>query len=151
MPNLAISLHATTDAQRDMLVPINRKYKLKDLIAVCQRFPLRRRGRITFEYVLLDRVNDTPDDARRLVRLLEGVKAKVNLLPLNEAPGIPFRRPSDARVNAFAKILADRGVTVSVRKSRGRDIRAACGQLLVETSEASPGQRLASRIGDPGT
>jgi 23S rRNA (adenine2503-C2)-methyltransferase len=132
MPNLAISLHATTDAQRDALVPINRKYPLEQLMAACRAFPLRRRGRITFEYVLLDEVNDTPDDARRLVRLLEGIPGKVNLLPLNEAAGIPYRRPSDARVNAFAKILADAGVTVSVRKSRGRDIRAACGQLLVE-------------------
>jgi len=137
MPNLAISLHATTDEQRDALVPINRKYKLEELMDVCRNFPLRRRSRITFEYVLLDEVNDTPDDARRLVRLLDGIQAKVNLLPLNEAAGIPFRRPSDERVNAFAKILADRGVTVSVRKSRGRDIRAACGQLLVETPQTT--------------
>jgi len=133
MPNLAISLHATTDELRDRLAPINRKYKLQDLMDACRTFPVRRRDRITFEYVLLDQVNDTPDDARRLVRLLEGIRGKVNLLPLNEAEGIAFSRPSDARVNAFASILADHGVTVSVRKSRGRDIRAACGQLLVET------------------
>ena len=133
MPNLAISLHATTDDQRDALVPVNRKYKLQELMDVCRAFPLRRRARITFEYVLLAEVNDTPDDARRLVHLLAGIQAKVNLLPLNEADGIEYHRPSEARVNAFAKILADRGVTVSVRKSRGRDIRAACGQLLVET------------------
>lgn len=139
MPNLAISLHATTDEQRNALVPINRKYPLDELLDACRSFPLRRRGRITFEYVLLDQVNDTPDDARRLVRLLDGIPGKVNLLPLNEAEAITYRRPSDARVNAFAKILADCGVTVSVRKSRGRDIRAACGQLLVE------GQRQARR------
>jgi 23S rRNA (adenine2503-C2)-methyltransferase len=145
MPNLAISLHATTEEQRDTLVPVNRKYTLQQLIEVCKRFPLRKRSRITFEYVLLDGVNDTPGDARRLVKLLDGIKAKVNLLPLNEAPGIPFRRPSDERVDAFARILADRGVIVSVRKSRGRDIRAACGQLIVE-SEFSPGRRLANRI-----
>ena len=132
MPNLAISLHGTTDAQRDALVPINRKYGLEELMDTCRNFPLRRRGRITFEYVMLDGVNDTPDDARRLARLLDGIPGKVNLLPLNEADGIPFTRPSDARVNTFAKILSDAGVTVSVRKSRGRDIRAACGQLLVE-------------------
>lgn len=137
MPNLAISLHATTNAQRDVLVPLNRKYPLEQLMDVCRTFPLRRRGRITFEYVLLDGVNDTPDDARRLAHLLEGIPGKVNLLPLNEAEGIPYRRPSDERVNTFAKILADRGVTVSVRKSRGRDIRAACGQLLVETGRAT--------------
>jgi len=101
---------------------------------------------ITFEYVLLNSVNDTPDDARRLVRLLNGVKAKVNLLPLNEAPGIPFSRPSDARVNTFAKILADKGLVVSVRRSRGRDIRAACGQLIVEGTRASAGQALAQAI-----
>jgi 23S rRNA (adenine2503-C2)-methyltransferase len=134
MPNLAISLHATTDEQRNALVPINRKYTLDALMDVCRSFPLRRRSRITFEYVLLDQVNDTPEDARRLARLLDGIQGKVNLLPLNEAEGIPFRRPSDDRVNGFAKILADCGVTVSVRKSRGRDIRAACGQLLVETT-----------------
>jgi 23S rRNA (adenine2503-C2)-methyltransferase len=134
IPNLAISLHATTDSVRDRLVPINRRYKLEELIAACKRFPLGKRRRITFEYVLLDHVNDTPEDARRLVRLLNGLKAKVNLLPLNEAAGIPFKRPSDDRVNAFARILADRDVRVSVRKSRGRDIRAACGQLLVEKS-----------------
>jgi 23S rRNA (adenine2503-C2)-methyltransferase len=144
MPNLAISLHSTTEDQRDMLVPINRKYGLKELLDACRRFPLKRRERITFEYVMLKDVNDTPDDARRLVRLLNGIKGKVNLLPLNEAAGIPFKRPSDDRVNAFAKILADRGVTVSVRKSRGRDIRAACGQLITESSRAAtPGKRLA--------
>jgi len=132
MPNLAISLHATTDEQRDTLVPLNRKYPIGRLMDVCRTFPLRRRGRITFEYVLLNEVNDTPEDARRLARLLEGIPGKVNLLPLNEADGIPFSRPSDARVNTFAKILAEAGVTVSVRKSCGRDIRAACGQLLVE-------------------
>ena len=144
MPNLAISLHATTEEQRDLLVPINRKYGLKELLDACRRFPVKRRERITFEYVMLKDVNDTDEDARRLVRLLNGIKAKVNLLPLNEAPGIPYERPSDARVDRFAQILAERGVTVSVRKSRGRDIRAACGQLITESArQKSPGQRLA--------
>jgi 23S rRNA (adenine2503-C2)-methyltransferase len=148
MPNLAISLHSTTEDQRDLLVPINRKYGLKELLDACRRFPLKRRERITFEYVLLKDVNDTPEDARRLVRLLNGIKGKVNLLPLNEAAGIPFERPADDRVNRFAKILADHGVTVSVRKSRGRDIRAACGQLITETTRAtSPGKRLAMMMG----
>jgi 23S rRNA (adenine2503-C2)-methyltransferase len=132
MPNLAISLHATTDEQRTALVPPNRKYPLAAILDACRRFPLKKRSRITFEYVLLDGVNDTPEDARRLVSLLSGIKAKVNLLPLNPAPGIPFSRPADARVDRFAQILAERHVTVSVRKSRGRDIRAACGQLIVE-------------------
>ena len=116
MPNLAISLHSTTEDQRDMLVPINRKYGLRELLDACRRFPLKRRSRITFEYVMLKDVNDTPEDARRLVKLLNGIKAKVNLLPLNEAAGIPFERPSDARVDRFARILAERGVTVSVRQ-----------------------------------
>jgi 23S rRNA (adenine2503-C2)-methyltransferase len=148
MPNLAISLHGTTEAQRDALVPINRKYSLEQLMDACRRFPLRRRSRMTFEYVLLAGVNDTLEDARRLVTLLGGMKAKVNLLPLNEAAGIPFKRPGDDRVNAFAKTLADRGVLVSVRKSRGRDIRAACGQLIVESGRRAPGRRLADMIAD---
>jgi len=147
MPNLAVSLHATTEEQRDALVPINRKYGLKELLEACRRFPVKRRERITFEYVMLKDVNDTDEDARRLVRLLNGIKAKVNLLPLNAAPGIPFERPSDARVNRFAKIVADRGVTVSVRKSRGRDIRAACGQLITESTRLrSPAQQLAALL-----
>jgi 23S rRNA (adenine2503-C2)-methyltransferase len=146
MPNLAISLHATTDELRNQLVPVNRRYPLKDLLDSCRRFPVARRRRITFEYVLLDRVNDTPEDARRLVRLLDGIKAKVNLMPLNEAAGIPFKRPTDDRVNAFARVLAERGVRVMVRKSRGRDIRAACGQLIVESERRSTGQALAGEM-----
>ena len=144
MPNLAISLHSTTEEQRDLLVPINRKYGIEELLDACRRFPLKRRQRITFEYVMLAGVNDTPEDARRLARLLSGIQAKVNLLPLNEAAGIPFERPSDDAINRFGKILADRGVTVSVRKSRGRDIRAACGQLITESSKTqAPGKQLA--------
>ena len=100
-----------------------------------------------FEYVMLAGVNDSDADARKLVKVLAGIKAKVNLLPLNAAPGIPFERPSDDRVNRFAAILAEHGVRVSVRKSRGRDIRAACGQLMTESTRlASPGQRLAERL-----
>jgi 23S rRNA (adenine2503-C2)-methyltransferase len=152
MPNLAISLHASHEEQRDALVPINRKYDLEALIDACKRFPVKRRSRITFEYVLLSGVNDTPEDARRLVKLLDGIKGKVNLLPLNAAPGIPFERPDDARVDAFAKVLADKGLTVSVRKSRGRDIRAACGQLIVDEGVRGPrptrsaAQALADRL-----
>jgi 23S rRNA (adenine2503-C2)-methyltransferase len=146
MPNLAVSLHATTEAQRDLLVPLNRKYAIADVIDACRRFPLSRRNRITFEYVMLAGVNDSPQDARRLVSLVGGLKAKVNLIPLNEAAGIPFSRPSDERVDAFARILADRRLTVSVRKSRGRDIRAACGQLIVEGAQRSAGQKLAAAM-----
>jgi 23S rRNA (adenine2503-C2)-methyltransferase len=97
---------------------------------------------------MLNGVNDTAEDARRLVRLLHGIRGKVNLLPLNEAAGIPFERPADDRVNRFARILSDHGLTVSVRKSRGRDIRAACGQLITESSKSqSPGRRLAMMMG----
>jgi 23S rRNA (adenine2503-C2)-methyltransferase len=148
MPNLAISLHATTDAQRTVLVPLNKRHDLDALIEACQRFPVGKRSRITFEYVMLAGVNDSDADARRLVRLLSGVKAKVNLLPLNEAPGIPFSRPSDARVDAFARTLSERGMLVSVRRSRGRDIRAACGQLIVDGNHPSPGQALAGALRD---
>jgi 23S rRNA (adenine2503-C2)-methyltransferase len=147
MPNLAISLHAPTDAQRGDLVPINRKYGIEQIIAACRRFPIRRRSRITFEYVLLAGVNDHLEDARRLARLMQGVKAKVNLIPLNAAAGIPFERPSEHAVDLFARTLAEHGVTVSVRKSRGRDIRAACGQLIVEGERKSAAQQLAVAIG----
>jgi 23S rRNA (adenine2503-C2)-methyltransferase len=148
MPNLAISLHATTDEQRTELVPPNRKYPLAEILETCRRFPLKKRSRITFEYVMLDGVNDTVDDARRLAKLLAGIKSKVNLIPLNPAPGIPYERPSVERVDRFAQILADRHITVSVRKSRGRDIRAACGQLIVEGGvRKSAAQQMALLMG----
>ena len=143
MPNLAISLHAPTDVQRGELVPINKKYGVDEIIAACRRFPLKKRARITFEYVLLSGVNDRPEDARRLATLLAGLKSKVNLIPLNAAAGIPFERPSDEAIDRFGQILADHGLVVSVRKSRGRDIRAACGQLIVEGQKRSAGQQLA--------
>jgi 23S rRNA (adenine2503-C2)-methyltransferase len=148
MPNLAVSLHATTEDQRAAIVPPTKKYSLHDIIDACKRFPVSKRGRITFEYVLLAGVNDSPEDARRLVKLLSGIKAKVNLIPLNAAAGIPFERPSDRQVDRFAAILASKNLVVSVRKSRGRDIRAACGQLIVEGQGArrSPGQRLAAAL-----
>jgi len=148
MPNLAVSLHATTESQRDVLVPLNRKYSIEEVIDACRRFPVARRNRITFEYVMLAGVNDSPQDAKRLVSLLSGIRAKVNLIPLNEAAGIPFSRPPDDRVGEFARILADRRLTVSVRRSRGRDIRAACGQLIVEGMQKSAGQTLAAAM-DP--
>jgi 23S rRNA (adenine2503-C2)-methyltransferase len=144
MPNLAISLHAPNDVLRADLVPLNKKYGVKEIIDACKQFPLTRRRRITFEYVLLAGVNDSPDAARSLAKLLSGVKSKVNLIPLNAAAGIPFERPSDAAVNRFAQILAECGLVVSVRKSRGRDIRAACGQLIVDGPKRSPAQALAA-------
>jgi len=149
MPNLAVSLHATTEELRNRLVPVNRKYGLADLIAACRRFPIKRRERITFEYVLLRDVNDSLADATRLGSLLHGIRSKVNLIPLNEAPGLPYKRPSEQRIENFVRKLTDRGLTVSVRKSRGRDIRAACGQLIVEGARPAPGQRAATLIGRP--
>ena len=145
LPNLAVSLHATTDAVRHTLIPTSRTQRLADLVAACRRFPLKHRDRITFEYVLLDGVNDTAADAARLGTLLQGLRAKVNLIPLNAVPGIPFRRPSDQRVNRFARTVASSGLTVSVRKSRGRDIRAACGQLIVE---GGPRESVAQKAAD---
>jgi 23S rRNA (adenine2503-C2)-methyltransferase len=144
MPNLAISLHAPTDAIRGELVPVNKKYGVAEIVQVCRRFPLKRRSRITFEYVLLAGVNDSTEDARRLAKLLAGIKSKINLIPLNAAPGIRFERPSDDAINRFAQVLADHHLTVSVRKSRGRDIRAACGQLIVDGQKPSSGQQLAT-------
>src|SRR5437660_10401139 len=137
-------MHEPTDVQRGALVPINRRYAVADIVEACKRFPLKRRSRITFEYVMLSGVNDRAEDARRLAKLLAGVKSKVNLIPLNAAAGIPFERPSDEAVDRFARILSERGLTVSVRKSRGRDIRAACGQLIVDGQQRSPAQRLAT-------
>ena len=148
MPNLAVSLHAATEETRAAIVPPSKKYTMQDVIDACKRFPLSKRRRIMFEYVMLAGVNDSDEDARKLVKVLSGVKAKVNLLPLNAAPGIPFERPSDERINKFARILADKGLMVSVRKSRGRDIRAACGQLIVEGQSAkrTAGQKLAAEL-----
>lgn len=146
MPNLAISLHAATEAQRAAIVPPAKKYSLEDILNAARRFPLAKRSRITFEYVLLAGVNDSIADAQRLAKLLAGLKAKVNVIPLNAAAGIPFERPSDEAVDSFAKALSDRKILVSVRKSRGRDIRAACGQLIVEGQQRSAGQRLAAAM-----
>ena len=148
MPNLAISLHATTEAARAGLVPVSRKYPIADVLDACRRFPLKKRSRITFEYVLLAGVNDAPADARRLAGMLRGIRSKVNLIPLNPAAGIPYERPADGVVDAFGRILAERGLVVSVRKSRGRDIRAAYGQLAVEGNLKSPGQRLGEAMGE---
>lgn len=129
VPNLAISLNATTDAVRDGLIPINRKWNIDTLLEACRNFPLAQRRRITFEYVLIGGVNDSPEDARRLVRLLRGLQKKINLIPLNADPWIPLKTPDAERVLEFEQILADHHITVNVRRPRGDDISAACGML----------------------
>ena len=126
---LAISLHATTDEVRDRLMPVNKGFDLQALLTACRSFPLPMRQRMTFEYVLLDGVNDTPEDARRLVRLLHGIRAKVNLIPFNPWDGAGFERPPLQRILAFQARLLEHGVTATVRWSKGEDIGAACGQL----------------------
>ncbi|MFO0724943.1 MAG: 23S rRNA (adenine(2503)-C(2))-methyltransferase RlmN [Myxococcota bacterium] len=130
--NLAVSLNATTDEVRDRIMPINKRYNIQALLDACREFPLPERRRITFEYVMLEGVNDSLDDARRLVGLLHGFRCKVNLIPFNEHPRSPFKQPSPAVVDAFRALLIDRGMSVFVRTSRGEDISAACGQLGVE-------------------
>jgi 23S rRNA (adenine2503-C2)-methyltransferase len=128
-PKLAISLNAPNDELRTRLMPINRKWSLEKLTAAARDFPLRNRERLTFEYVLLDEVNDSEENARELVELIRGVRAKVNLIALNPGPGIPFHTPAQDRVVRFQNILIDSGVPTFVRRPRGRDIYAACGQL----------------------
>jgi 23S rRNA (adenine2503-C2)-methyltransferase len=128
-PKLAISLTASNDQLRSELMPINRKWNLEKLMAAAREFPLRNREKITFEYVLLKRVNDSPEHARELAELVRGVKCKVNLIALNPGPGIEFEMPEENTVAEFQRILASAGVPVFVRRPRGRDIYAACGQL----------------------
>jgi 23S rRNA (adenine2503-C2)-methyltransferase len=133
-PNLAISLHAPNAALRRELMPIEARYPLADVIAAAQRYPIPSGGRVTYEYVLLKDVNDTPQHARQLARLLANTRAKVNLIPLNPAPEIPFRAPTRAAVDAFCRVLVEAQISVSVRKPRGQDILAACGQLHLKDS-----------------
>ena len=128
--NLAVSLHATNDALRDQLVPLNRKYPIAELMQACRDYPAGgNTRRITFEYIMLDGVNDSPADARALVKLIAGIPAKVNLIPFNPWPGAPYARSSDAAIRAFAAIVNAAGYSSPVRSPRGEDIMAACGQL----------------------
>jgi 23S rRNA (adenine2503-C2)-methyltransferase len=130
-PKLAISLNASNDEQRDAVMPINRKYPLAALLAACRNYPLRPWEHLTFEYVMLGDVNDSPEDARRVVRLLANLKSiKVNLIPWNHGE-LPYRESSADSIDAFRKILVDRGIPAFVRYSRGRDVMAACGQLAL--------------------
>ncbi|MFZ0290136.1 MAG: 23S rRNA (adenine(2503)-C(2))-methyltransferase RlmN [Candidatus Sulfotelmatobacter sp.] len=136
-PKLAISLNASNDALRTRLMPLNKKWNLEMLIAAARDFPLRTREWITFEYVLLEGVNDCPENAKEVAELLRGLRCKVNLIALNPGPGIDFTTPSEERVVAFQKILREAGIPAFVRRPRGRDIYAACGQLKRTVEDAT--------------
>ena len=134
---LAISFHATTDEVRDRLVPINKRWPLADLLDALRAYPkVSNSERITFEYVMLDGVNDSDADAHRLIKLIDGIPAKINLIPFNEWPGAPYKRSSNNRIRAFADIIYRAGYASPIRKPRGEDIMAACGQLKSATERA---------------
>ncbi|MFT7146108.1 MAG: 23S rRNA (adenine2503-C2)-methyltransferase [Yoonia sp.] len=134
---LAISFHGTTDAIRDRLVPINKRWPLVDLLAALRDYPkVSNSERITFEYVMLDGVNDTDEDAHRLIKLIEGIPAKINLIPFNEWPGAPYKRSSNNRIRKFADIIYKAGYASPIRTPRGEDIMAACGQLKSATERS---------------
>jgi 23S rRNA (adenine2503-C2)-methyltransferase len=144
-PKLAISLNASSNEQRDKIMPINRKYPIEKLIEACERYPLRPWEHLTFEYVLLGGLNDSPEDARRVARLLANLCAKVNLIPWN--PGeLPFEKPDAARVEEFRRILTDKGLRAFVRYSRGQDVMAACGQLALLESNHVLAKTILSQI-----
>ena len=141
-PKLAISLNASSNEQRDAIMPINRKYPIEKLLEACARYPLRPWEHLTFEYVLLGGFNDATEDARRLVKLLANLRAKVNLIPWN--PGdLPYEQPNPERIEAFRQVLKDKSIPAFVRYSRGQDVMAACGQLAVlESRQDSSGSTL---------
>jgi 23S rRNA (adenine2503-C2)-methyltransferase len=144
-PKLAISLNASSNEQRDKIMPINQKYPIEKLIEACERYPLRPWEHLTFEYVLLGGFNDSPQDARRVARLLANLRAKVNLIPWN--PGeLPFEKPDPSRTEEFRRILADKDVRAFVRYSRGQDVMAACGQLALLESAGGPRSSTLSQI-----
>lgn len=139
---LAISFHATTDEVRDRLVPINRRWNIAELLGVLRSYPkVSNSERITFEYVMLNGINDSDEDARRLIRLIEGIPAKINLIPFNEWPGAPYVRSSNNRIRAFAEIIFKAGYASPIRTPRGEDIMAACGQLKSATERARKSRR----------
>jgi 23S rRNA (adenine2503-C2)-methyltransferase len=144
-PKLAISLNASTNEQRDKIMPINRKYPIEKLIEACERYPLRTWEHLTFEYVLLGGFNDSAEDARRVARLLANLRVKVNLIPWN--PGeLPFEKPDPSRVEEFRRILTEKNVRAFVRYSRGQDVMAACGQLALLESTGGLGSSTLSQI-----
>ena len=143
---LAVSLNATTDEVRSTLMPLNRRWPIAELLAACRDFPMKKGRRITFEYVLLGGINDSDEDAVRLSRLVKGIPAKVNLIPYNENPGLGFLAPAPGRVESFRDRLIRANVTAVVRRNRGQDISAACGQLAAEGGASDP-----RRQGEDGT
>ena len=152
---LAISFHATTNETRDKLVPINKRWNIAALLEALRAYPkLSNSERITFEYVMLDGVNDSDDDARRLIDLIKGIPAKINLIPFNEWPGAPYKRSSPERIRAFANIIYKAGYASPIRTPRGEDIMAACGQLKSATERARKSRaQIAAETGlgpDPG-
>ena len=146
--NLTISLTATTNRLRDDLMPVNRRYPLEQLFEACRNLPIAPRKRITFAYTMLDRVNDNEEDARRLVRLLHGLRAKVNLIPFNPFPEAPFRPTPRQRIERFRQILLDKGVHATIRESRGQDVQGACGQLAAQypSSAVYPAHEAAAAV-----
>ncbi|MCH1919023.1 bifunctional tRNA (adenosine(37)-C2)-methyltransferase TrmG/ribosomal RNA large subunit methyltransferase RlmN [Shewanella sp. A3A] len=143
---LAVSIHAPNDELRDVLVPINKKYPLKEFLAAIQRYIAKtnaNRGRVTLEYVMLDHINDSTDQAHELAQLMKDTPCKVNLIPFNPYPGSPYGRSSNSRIDRFCKVLMDYGLTVIVRKTRGDDIDAACGQLAGDIRDRT--KRLAKK------
>ncbi|WP_299501321.1 23S rRNA (adenine(2503)-C(2))-methyltransferase RlmN [uncultured Roseobacter sp.] len=139
---LAVSFHATTDAVRDRLVPINKRWNIEVLLDALRSYPkVSNSERITFEYVMLNGVNDSDEDARRLIQLIDGIPAKINLIPFNEWPGAPYKRSSNNRIRAFADIIYKAGYASPIRTPRGEDIMAACGQLKSATERARKSRR----------
>jgi len=143
-PKLAISLNASTQEQRELLMPITRKYPLTDLLETCRRYPLRSWERLTFEYVLIKGINDSDADARRVARLLAQIRCKVNLIAFNPGPGLPYETPEPERVASFQGIVR-RSVPCFLRKPRGRDIYGGCGQLKRLSLSGEAAQRQANR------
>ncbi len=136
--SLAVSLHAPADELRNTLMPINKKYPIAELLAACKRYVAgEKRRRVTFEYVMLDGINDADQQARQLVKLMQGVPAKINLIPFNPFPGSDYRRSSQERIDSFRAILSASGLTTVTRKTRGDDIDAACGQLVGRVQDRS--------------
>ncbi|MHA1563835.1 MAG: 23S rRNA (adenine(2503)-C(2))-methyltransferase RlmN, partial [Alphaproteobacteria bacterium] len=147
---LAVSLHAVTDDLRDRIVPLNKKYPVAELIAACRAYPgAKNSRRITFEYVMLRDVNDSPADAKALVQLIKGIPSKINLIPFNPWPGVAFERSSDKAIETFAAIVRDAGYPSPVRSPRGEDILAACGQLKSASRRLTAVERLAAEMTAP--